>query len=66
MASRTGLLPRKEKETLLTPPLTEMPGRVSRKIRVASKKEVALIRCSSMPVAMGKILGSKMIFVGSK
>ena len=33
-----GLLPRKEKETLLTPPLTEMPGKVSRRIQVASKK----------------------------
>ena len=26
MASRTPLLPRKEKETLLTPPLTSAPG----------------------------------------
>ena len=33
-------------------------------IFVDSKKEVALMRCSSIPVAIGKIFGSKIISLG--
>src|SRR5690606_41576987 len=61
MASLTGLFPLKEKLTLLTPPLTLAPGKFSLIHLVALKKSIALFLCSSIPVATGKILGSKMI-----
>ena len=61
MASRTGSFPRKENETLLTPPLTLAPGKFCLIQRVALKKSTAFLRCSSIPVATGKILGSKMM-----
>ena len=61
IASRTVLLPRKEKETLLTPPLILAPGRFSVIHFVALKKSKALLLCSSIPVATGKILGSKIM-----
>ena len=41
MASRTALLPRNEKEMLLTPPLTLTSGRVALIRRVASMKATA-------------------------
>jgi hypothetical protein len=41
MASRTGLLPRKAKDTLDTPPDTFAYGKVCLMIRVASKKSTA-------------------------
>ncbi len=41
IASRTGSLPRNEKLTLLTPPLTFAPGRLSLIQRVASMKSTA-------------------------
>src|SRR5574343_226796 len=52
---------RNEKETLETPPLTCVPGKFSRIHFVARKKSKALLLCSSIPVATGKIFGSKMI-----
>ena len=66
MASLTVLFPRKEKDTLLTPPLTLACGRCVRIQWVALKKSSALVRCSSIPVATGKILGSKMRSSGGK
>ena len=60
------LFPLNENDTLLTPPLTDIPGRFLRKIFVDSKNDVALILCSSIPVAMGKIFGSKIISFGLK
>ena len=45
MASRTVLLPRNEKDTLLNSPPTWHPGRCLRIQRVASKKSSALRRC---------------------
>ena len=66
MASRTGLLPLKEKETLLTPPLTLQCGRFSRTHLVPSIKSSALRLCSSIPVATGKIFRSNMISSGGK
>ena len=41
MASRTTLLPRKEKDRLLTPPLLRAPGQVALISRVASMKSMA-------------------------
>ena len=41
MASRTGSLPRKLKDTLDTPPLTLAPGRLALIQRVASMKSTA-------------------------
>ncbi len=41
IASRTGSLPRKLNETLLTPPLTLAPGRFCLIQRVASMKSTA-------------------------
>ena len=61
MASRTLLLPRNENETLLTPPETPAYGRFSRIHLVALKKSKAFNLCSSIPVATGKIFGSKMM-----
>ena len=66
IASRTGLLPLNEKETLLTPPLTLAYGKFSRTHFVAFIKSRALSLCSSIPVATGKILRSKMISSGAK
>ena len=66
MASRTVLFPLKEKETLLTPPLTCAPGKFSLIHRVAKKKSIALLLCSSIPVATGKILGSKIMSSAGK
>ena len=66
MASRTGLLPRKEKLTLEMPPDTLAPGRFSVIQRVASMKSRPYDACSSMPVATAKALGSKMMSSGGK
>ena len=61
IASRTPSLPLKEKDTLLTPPLTETFGKFCLTQRVASIKSIAFRLCSSIPVATGKIFKSKMI-----
>ena len=61
IASLTLLFPRNEKETFDTPPLTCAPGRFSVIHFVARKKSRALVLCSSIPVATGNILGSKII-----
>ena len=61
MASLTLSFPRKEKETFETPPLTCAPGKFVRIHFVALKKSKALLLCSAIPVATGKILGSKMM-----
>ena len=66
MASRTTSLPRKENDRLLTPPLIFTPGQVALMIRVASMKLMAYALCSSRPVAMARMFGSKMMSVGSK
>ena len=66
IASRTGLLPRKEKLTLEMPPETLAPGRFSLIQRVASMKSLPYDACSSMPVATAKTLGSKMMSSGGK
>src|SRR5690606_22018626 len=66
IASRTVSFPRKEKDTLLTPPETQAYGRFFRIQLVALKKSSAFFRCSSNPVATGKIFGSKMISCGGK
>ncbi len=66
MASRTTLLPRKEKEMLLTPPLTFTPGRAALIRRVASMKATAYSLCSSMPVATVRMFGSRMMSSGGK
>src|SRR5690554_6807679 len=51
IASRTGLLPLKLKETLLTPPLTLQEGKFSLTQAVAFIKSSAFNLCSSIPVA---------------
>ena len=61
MASRTGLFPLKLKDTLLTPPLTDTPGRFSLTHWVALIKSTAFNVCSSIPVATGNIFKSKII-----
>ena len=61
IASRTGLLPRNENDTLEMPPLTLAPGRFSLIQRVASMKSWPYVACSSMPVATANTLGSKMM-----
>ncbi len=66
IASRTGLLPRKEKDTLEMPPETLAPGRFSLIQRVASMKSTPYDACSSMPVATAKTLGSKMMSSAGK
>ncbi len=65
IASRTRLFPLKEKETLLTPPMICAPGKFSLIHLAALKKSRAFFLCSSIPVATGKMLGSKMISEGS-
>ena len=64
MASRTALFPLNENDTLETPPLTCAPGKLVLIHLVALKKSRAFLRCSSIPVPTGKILGSKMISPG--
>ena len=64
MASLIILFPRKENETLDTPPLIDAPGKFSFIHFVARKKSTELLLCSSIPVATGKIFGSKIISVG--
>ena len=66
IASRTTSLPRNEKERLLTPPLILTPGQLSLIRRVASMKLMAYFACSSSPVAMARMFGSKMMSLGSK
>ncbi len=61
IASRTGLLPRKENDILLTPPLQRAPGQTCLISRTASINQPRSCLCSSMPVATVKIFGSKMI-----
>src|SRR5690554_7455485 len=64
IASRTALFPLKEKETFETPPETLAPGKFFRIHSVALKKSKALFLCSSIPVATGKMLGSKIMSCG--
>ena len=64
MASLIILFPLKENDTLLTPPLTLAYGKLSLIHFVAIKKSKALFLCSSIPVATGNILGSKIISWG--
>ena len=59
-------LPRNENDRLLTPPLTLTPGQVALMMRVASMKLIAYSLCSSSPVAIARMLGSKMMSDGSK
>ena len=66
IASLTALFPLKEKETLLTPPLTLAKGKLVLIHFVALKKSTAFFLCSSIPVATGKIFGSKIISSGLK
>ena len=66
MTSLTVLFPLKEKDTLLTPPETFAKGRCVIIHLVAAKKSSAFFRCSSIPVATGKILGSKIMSCGGK
>ena len=66
MASRTLSFPLNEKETLETPPLTFAPGKFSLIHFVPLKKSSAFFLCSSMPVATGKIFGSKIISPAGK
>mmetsp|Transcript_8266 Transcript_8266/g.20620 ORF Transcript_8266/g.20620 Transcript_8266/m.20620 type:complete len:209 (+) Transcript_8266:900-1526(+) len=61
IASRSSVLPRKENDTLETPPEMWQPGSVSLRIFDALKKLMAYWLCSSMPVAMVRMLGSKMM-----
>ncbi len=56
-----GLLPLNENDTLLMPPLILASGRFSLIHFEAKKKSSAFRRCSSIPVATGNTLGSKMI-----
>ncbi len=65
MASRTTSLPRNENDRLLTPPLILTPGHVALMMRAASMKFFANSLCSSMPVAIARMFGSKMMSVGS-
>ena len=64
IASLTALFPLNEKETLLTPPLTLAKGKLVLIHFVALKKSKAFSLCSSIPVATGKILGSKIMSWG--
>ncbi len=66
IASRTMLLPRKEKDTLLNPPETSAPGKLFLIHSVVSIKSIAYLLCSSMPVAIGKRLGSRIMSCGLK
>ena len=66
IASRTGLLPRKQKLTLEMPPETRAPGRFSLIQRVAWMKSWPYVACSSMPVATANTFGSKMMSSGGK
>ncbi len=66
IASLTVLFPLNENERLLTPPLILQPGHSFLIIFVASMKFLAKLLCSSIPVAIAKMLGSKMISVGLK
>ena len=65
IASRTRSLPRNANETLDTPPLTRAYGSVALTRRVASKNAFAYSACSSMPVAIAKMLGSRMMSSGA-
>ena len=64
IASRSGLLPRNENETLETPPLTSACGSDFLMPSTASMKSSAYRACSSIPVATAKMLGSKMMSSG--
>src|SRR4029453_13434070 len=66
MASRTTSLPRNENERLETPPEIRTPGQRSLMIRVASMNALAYPLCSSIPVAMARMQGSKMMSWGSR
>ena len=57
---------RKEKERLLTPPLTFAPGRFFLIHSTARIKSSPYPLCSSIPVAIANTFGSKMIPFGSK
>ena len=65
IASRTRSLPRNANDTLDTPPLIRASGSSALRRRVASKNEIAYCACSSMPVAIAKMLGSRMISSGA-
>ncbi len=66
IASRTTLLPRNENDRLLTPPEIFTPGQVALMIFVASMKFLANSACSSIPVAIARMFGSKTMSSGSK
>ena len=66
IASRTALLPRNENDTLETPPDRCECGKRFFSSFAASMKFTALSACSSMPVAIGKMLESKMMSSGGK
>ena len=66
IASRTSSLPRNENERFETPPEIFAPGQRSLMMRVASMKLRANSACSSMPVAMARMFGSKMMSSGGK
>ena len=66
MASRTRSLPLNENDRFDTPPDMCTPGQRFLISRVASMKAFAYPACSSIPVAMARMFGSKMMFSGSK
>ena len=61
MASRTRSFPRKLNERFETPPETLVPGNRSFRIRVASMNALPYSACSSIPVAIARMQGSKMM-----
>ena len=66
IASRTTLLPRKLNDRFEMPPLVFTPGHASLMRRTDSMKLFAYSLCSSIPVAVARTFGSKMMSVGSK
>ena len=66
MASLTLLLPLNANDRLLIPPLTIAPGHNSLIFGILSKKLIAYFLCSSIPVAIVNMFGSKIISVELK
>ena len=65
IAWRTGSFPRNEKDRLETPPETFTPGQRRLISRVPSMNALAKSLCSSIPVAIARMFGSKMMSDGS-
>ncbi len=65
IAWRTGSFPRNENDRLDTPPETFTPGQRRLISLVPSMNAFAKSLCSSMPVAIARMFGSKMMSDGS-